>query len=112
MARTIVVTIGETGQRFIAGHGAEVFAEASDTVLRASHVVPDRFWPRLAFRAIRRCASDTGKIAAWSRTWCCMWRIDTSPVGGPILGTRYGNRQHAIEAEISFLNKFFLGEKI
>jgi hypothetical protein len=108
----ITLTIDEEGQKFIASHGADIFAEPTDTVRRASYVVPDRFWLRLAFRIIRACVPDAGQIANWSRSWRCIWRIDTSPVGGPILGTRYGNREHAIEAEIDFLNQLFLGEKI
>jgi hypothetical protein len=83
------------------------------TTKRGSHVVPDKFWLRLAFRIIRFCVRDTSRLAAWTRTWGCLWRVDTSPVGGPILPDRYISRENAIAAEIKFLNQFFFtGEKI
>jgi hypothetical protein len=108
----ITLTITEDGdQIFLKGHGAEIFGAQDDIVRRASHVVPDRFWLRLAFRTIRFCVPDTSRLAAWTRTWACLWRVDTSPVHGPILADRFIRRDSAIAAEIQFLNKFFLGEK-
>jgi hypothetical protein len=109
----IAITINEDGsQTFIRGHSTEMFLSIGEiTTKRGSHVVPDRFWLRLAFRTIRFCVPDTSRLAAWTRTWACLWRVDTSPVGGPILANRFTDRQVAITAEIQFLNKFFLGEK-
>jgi hypothetical protein len=97
------------------------------TTKRASHVEPARFWLRMAFTVIRALAYEHGKIAAWTRRWPCLWRVNTSPVGGPILQLKhiwpdvawpvedniaeYANRQDAIAAEIQFLNEFFLEAK-
>jgi hypothetical protein len=91
---------------------------------RASHVEPAKFWLRLAFTLLRTLFSDTSKVAAWTRTWNTRWRVNTAPVGGPILRwsdvasqigdglicvddvATWGNRQEAIEAEVKFLNQF------
>ena len=106
----ITITIDEIGQKFVGGHGAEVFALPTDKVQRASHVVPENFWLRLAFQAIRAHVSDTSRLAAWSRTWACLWRVNI--VGGPTLSSRWHNRKAAIEAEIQWLDNFFLQGEI
>jgi hypothetical protein len=110
--RTITLTIDENGdQVFLKSDGAEMFRTLGITVTRrASHVEPDTWALRILFHAIRKAVRDTSRVAAWTRTWRCRWRIDASPIGGPILAKRYMNRQEAIEAEIEFVNKFFLGE--
>jgi hypothetical protein len=112
--KLITVTITEDGdQLFLKGHGAEVFGEAGPSrVRRASHIVPENLWARLAFRTIRFCVHDTSRLAAWTRGWRCLWRVDTKPVGGPILADRFTDRQAAINAEIQFLNKYFLEETL
>ena len=80
------------------------------------------FFERVLFTLIRRFADDDSSTAAWTRTWVGPWRVNTKPVGGPILtwGHIEGNddrrvatfysRQNAIDKEILFLNKFF-GER-
>ena len=109
----ITVTINPDGnQVFLKGHGADVFSEVGESkVRRASHVLPDDPFLRLAFCAVRLLVSDTSGLAAWTRTWNCLWRVDTAPVGGPVLCCRWRDRQQAIEAEVRFLNKFFLERK-
>lgn len=111
--RTITVTITEDGdQLFLNTPGAAgVFCEAGMSIVRrASFVEPENAYLRLTFRAIRKLVSDNSRIAQWTRTWDCLWRV--AIVGGPILPDRYTDRIKAIEAEICFLNKFFMGEKI
>jgi hypothetical protein len=108
--QTITLTITEDGNQLFL-HGAEIFGTSDDIVRRASHVYPECFWLRLAFRAIRFCVSDTSGPAKWTRIWRCLWRVDTSPVGGPVFETRFINRQAAIDAEVQFLNNHFLGGK-
>jgi hypothetical protein len=78
-------------------------------VRRASHVEPDNACLRLLFHGVRSLVSDGSRIAAWSRTWPCMWRVNMAPVGGGILPIRYGYRLAAIDAEVEALNKFFIG---
>lgn len=106
MNHPITLTIDKNGdQVFLKGHGADVFTSIGRTVIRrASHVEPDGWLLRQIFRAIRFCVRDTSTIAAWTRTWWCHWRVNTKPVGGPILWDRFLNREAAIEAERKFLD--------
>lgn len=124
--RLVTATIDEHGDvLFLASPENDVFLELGNVVTkRASHVEPAGFWLRQAFKFIRLFGDDT-RFAAWTRRWGCGWRIDTRPVGGPILTwsdvapspcapwmdtqtfTTH-NRQEAIDAEIKFLNSWFL----
>jgi len=115
MSRTITVTIDEEGdQVFLKGHGADVFLGLGDTrTQRASHVEPDNRLLRFLFHFIRHRTADDSRLAAFTRCWPCLWRVNTAPVGGPILSGRWRNRLKAIDAEVEFLNQFFFtGEKI
>jgi len=78
---------------------------------RASHVVPVNAYLRLAFQVIRKLVADDSRVAAWSRTWGCMWQVDMSPVGAGILPVHFSNRQTAIDAEVEALNNHFIGEQ-
>ena len=109
--QTITLTITENGDQLFL-HGVSVFGDRDDVVRRASHVLPENFWLRCAFRTIRFCVPDTSKLAAYTRGWACLWRVDTSPVGGPILEARFTDRQAAIDAEVQYLNNHFLWRKI
>ena len=131
--RIVIVTIDEDGQMtYIATDSADVFMDLGTTITRrASHVEPATFWPRVAFHILRWFVTDKSRVAAWTRIWGCNWRINTAPLGGPILtwgdvwGSRgdcqvwmrqmpmyhavacWSNRQKAIDAEIIFLNSWF-----
>ena len=132
--RIITVTIDESGDlTFLNVPENDIFMELGETITRrASHIMPQAFWPRLAFTAIRYFVHDDSRIAAWTRGWACLWRVDTSPVGGWVLtwgdvwdeldawqhifnaweGTAvWSVREDAIRAEVKFLNKFFLEGK-
>lgn len=86
--------------------GSALVAEAH--VQRASHVEPDNRVLRLLFHLLRQWLGDKGRMSDFTRKWPILWRVNTTPVGGPILPTRYQNRQAAIEAEINFLNRWFI----
>ena len=113
----ITITIDESGDlKMLETAMAEPFKILGTAVTkRASHVEPYDFWPRVAFTVLRKLVSDDSRIADWTRRWGCFWRVNTKPVGGPILRNQYGNiaawwiREDAIAAEIEFLNKFFGG---
>ena len=113
----ITITIDESGNlKMLETTMAEPFKVLGTAVTkRASYVEPYEFLPRLAFSIIRRVVSDDSRLADWTRRWDCFWRVNTKPVGGPILRNQYGNiaawwiREDAIVAEIEFLNKFFGG---
>ena len=105
----VTVTIEDGDLVFLATDSADIFLEQGETVTRrASHVEPDNFAYRVAFTVLRSLVSDKSRIAAWTRLWPCLWRVNTAPVGGPILTERFTDRQKAIDAEIIFLNNWFL----
>lgn len=101
--KIITVFIDEDGMTFLMDENVKLF-EGEGEVRRASHVEPDGFVFRIAFHALRTIFGDKGRMSDFTRSWKTLWRVDTSPVGGPILPKRYRNRQEAIEAEIEFLN--------
>ena len=80
-------------------------------VRRASHVEPVSFVLRLIFHAVRSLVSDDSRVAAWSRLWPCLWRVDMAPVGGGILPVHFSNRLAAIDAEVEALNNHFTWRK-
>src|SRR6266481_3239839 len=125
--KILTVTIDETGDLvYLKGDSADVLLELGEVVQRrASHVEPASRDQRVFFHLLRFFFGEKGRIADWTRNWGCLWRVNTSPVGGPILTwahvwkmePSYGSmdytacfakRQDAIDAEIAFLNDFFL----
>ena len=125
--KIVTITIEDDGNlTFLATESSDVFLELGRVVTRrASHVEPAPYWDRQLFRILRTLFPDDSKVAAWTRTWNTLWRVNTSPVGGPILrfGHVYptlnapnevvnriycwGDRQQAIDAEVKFLNAWF-----
>ena len=77
---------------------------ASESRRRASHVLPERWLQRQAFRLVRAIVSDESRAAAWTRGWSGRWLADLSPSGGPTLGP-FDERSQAIGAEIDWLNE-------
>lgn len=73
---------------------------------RASHVEPESRLLRGVFHALRGFSGDKGWLASFTRHWTCRWRVNMSPIGGPILARRYSNRQAAIDAEVAYLNEY------
>jgi hypothetical protein len=130
--KIVTIIINEHGDNvFLKTDSADCFLECGETITRrASHVEPSGFWLRSAFGLLRILSSDTSRVAAWTRTWNTRWRVNTKPVGGPILRWRdvhgeyvtkmwagdciafFEDRQAAIDAEIVFLNNFFAERKI
>jgi hypothetical protein len=134
--KVMTVTIDENGDLLmLKSDAADVFLEGAEVVTkRASHVEPYDFWLRILFHILRSCVKDDSALAAWTRTWRCYWRVNTAPVGGPILtwadiwranGTvkslpmvkrlsqyneiaAWHDRQKAIDNEVMFLNTYFL----
>ena len=128
--KVLSVVIDEHGQlEYLKTDSCDVLLELGETVTRrASHVEPATFWTRVWFHVVRRFVTDKSAIASWTRGWRCQWRVNCSPVGGPILLWKHipangldmrhtvwaneiatwSNRQHAIDAEVAFLNEFFL----
>jgi hypothetical protein len=40
---------------------------------RVSKIEPKRFWKKKAFQVLRLVAGDTGRVAAFTRTWSGKW---------------------------------------
>jgi hypothetical protein len=114
LPRKIVTVLVENGNlTFLATDSADCFLELGTVITRrASHVFPANFWKRQAFRILRILVSDTSRLAAWSRTWRGPWLVDTKPTAGVVLNGRWMNRQDAIDAEVEFLNDYFLRRTI
>jgi hypothetical protein len=108
----VTVTITETGDAIALMDGY------SDRLLnalggvpatrRGSHVEPDSLIFRVLFHSLRAFFGDKGRMSDFTRGWPCLWRVNTAPVGGPVLPQRYSNRAEAIDAEVVFLNDWFL----
>jgi hypothetical protein len=100
------------------GDAVYLVTEAASTLqlgavpLRASHVIPRNFALRGLFYLIRYWLGDKGRMSDFTRSWHCTWLIDTRPVGGPILPTIYYDRKQAINAEVAFLNQWFIGRTV
>ena len=82
--------------------------DSSSKVRRASHVEPYSFLPRLFFHGLRIVFGENGRIGDWTRNWSCRWRINLSPVGGPIIDIPFKYRLFAISCEIDWLEANFL----
>jgi len=123
--RVVTVTIDESGDMvYLKTPESDIFMELGERITaRASHVLPVRFWHRQAFRILRTLFGDYGRIAQWTREWSTRWYVDTRLVGGPILRWKHigyaglpdasdiaewNDRASAIQAEVNFLNRFFL----
>lgn len=107
--KIVTVFIDEDGMQFLMTESIKLF-EGEGEVRRASHVEPDGFVFRIAFHALRNFFGDKGRMSEFTRSWPCLWRVNTKPTAGVILPGRWRDRQQAIDAEIVFLNEWFAGE--
>jgi len=94
--------------KFLVNSDTAPFIDDQSKVRRASHVYPCNVWLRIAFVILRTMFGDNGAIAEYTRNWNCKWFIDLSPVNGPKLTGNWTNRQDALDAEILWLNEYFL----
>lgn len=106
----VTIIIGADGNVFcIDSEAGRVIMESLGVTVtqRASHVRP-YFWPlRWLFCVLRWAFGDEGRIAAWTRTWNCLWYVDASPVGLGRLDGVWRNRSDAIDAEVEAINEYF-----
>lgn len=75
------------------------------SVRRASHVEPDSFLLRTLFHQMRKVFGETGRVAEWTRSWKCLWRVNMKPSKGPILPERWVNRKDALNSEVAWLSE-------
>ena len=84
---------------------ARALAQGAPSRRRVSRVEPARLSLRLLFLAVRAVVSDESRLAAWTRTWQCAWRVRI--FGGPTFGP-FGERQAAIDWEITWVERHLL----
>jgi hypothetical protein len=102
------ITISPEGEvRMIAGNGVDATQLGAASKQRASHVLPVNRPLRWLFRWLRDRYGETGRVAAFTRRWPCLWSVDMSPVGGPVMGP-YRLRETAIAVEVQWLESFYL----
>jgi len=105
----IVFSIDNEGDvKFLVSDATRPFLDDSSRVQRASHVEPWNIPLRWAFYALRKVFGEYGKVAYFTRKWPCYWRVNLSPVGGPVVPVGFVNRDSAIDFEINWLNTYFL----
>ncbi len=108
--KIVTATIDENGDvLFLATHANDALFLNQGAVVtkRASHVIPENFWLRQAFRVLR-VLGNKNDLAEWTRGWGCTWQVDASPVGAPTFRGGWTKRQDAIDFEVQFLNDWFL----
>lgn len=110
MTDGVTISIDEdTGNyMFLVNESTQHLINQDSVVRRASHVEPWHPVIRLLFRAIRFVSRDESRAAAWTRIWPCKWRVNLSPVGGPVVPVEWANRASAINFEVNWLNENFL----
>lgn len=109
MPNHVTFSIDEDGNtRFLVNELSQSFVTDESTVKRASHVVPWNPILRCAFKIIRYIVGETGSVAEWTRQWSCLWQVNLSPVGGPIIPIEWTSREAAINFEITWLESNWL----
>ena len=85
--KVLTVTIDENGDLlYLKTSEHDIFAEMGEVVTKERPTWNRAtFWLRVAFHILRTSFSDKSRIAEWTRGWSCSWRVNTAPVGGPIL---------------------------
>ena len=107
--KTLHVSMDESGTlTFLVDADTQALLNESSVIQRASHVEPVSRTLRAVFHTLRHLFGEKGRVAQFTRLWPCLWQVDLSPVGGPVLDATYRNRQAAIDAEIVWLNPNFI----
>lgn len=108
MEQEIIITVDEQGRTtHLLDHPLTEIPEHAE-VRRASHIEPMDPCLRYQFYQIRDKFGDDSVMADRTRAWECVWQVNLSPVGGPT-ERWFWSRDEAIEFEINWLNRNFLG---
>lgn len=69
---------------------------------RVASVEPHRFWPRQAFLLLRLVFGEEGTVAAWTRRWPVLWRVNLRLSGGAVYGP-FVDREAAVKFEAGWV---------
>jgi hypothetical protein len=102
MKSDITLVISEAGQVKFLSHEADaattgLAARLGGQTRRASHITPQSSVLRLCFHVSRLLG-----LAAWTRSWRCLWRADLRVSGGPVVGP-FAERSEALDFEQRWL---------
>jgi len=107
----VSVIIREDGNVICLDHPeCECFREMGPVkTRRASHVEPYTWYYRWAFHFLRWLFGENGRVGDWTRygsPWKDhLWRVNLTPVGGPILPGASHPRERALKREVEWLNE-------
>lgn len=104
MYDTVQITVDDDGNLvFITDDHVDLHHLGTVKTKRASHVEPDGYILRWLFHLLRNRCGDNSKVANWTRTWKCLWRVNMKPSNGPVLSGRWLNRAAALKVERQWL---------
>ena len=93
---------------FLLNDDTRAFVDSTSVIKRASHVEPVNLFIRIVFYTIRFLFGEHGRAGDFTRQWPCRWRVNLSPVGGPLIPVEWASRQSAINFEVRWLEENFL----
>jgi hypothetical protein len=108
---SLVVNIREDGTLVCLNHEeTSCFKELGKVkTRRASHVEPYTRRYRIAFHMLRFLFGEKGRVSDWTRNgtfWRSrLWRVNLTPIGGPILPGGMHPREAALRAEVEWLDE-------
>ena len=94
--------------RFLVNDLSKDFVTKESNVSRASHVEPCNPVLRVVFYTLRYFFGEWGKVGEFTRRWSCLWRVNFSPINGPLVPIEWATRESAIEFEVEYLEKEWL----
>ena len=94
--------------KFLVSELSAFLLESGSEIRRASHVEPVNIPLRLFFYLLRLLFGEYGRMASFTRDWCIQWRVNLTPVNGPVLPQTFSDRSKAIDAEIAWLETNYL----
>src|SRR5208337_4002249 len=69
---------------FLLNEDTRAFVDSTSVIKRASHVEPVNLFIRIVFYTIRFLFGEYGRAGDFTRQWPCRWRVNFSPVDGPL----------------------------
>lgn len=83
-------------------HDGYLQLPGTESVRRASHVLPLPAGKRFLFVLLRTVFGETGRVSEWTRTWTGPHIVEI--IDGPTLGP-FPTRQEALDREVQWLLK-------